>query len=120
MERMQRPWPSHGGSSSRVFPCRLIDSINTIFFLNVSFDPFWDLLGIIENGNAWVKDAEKNRILLGLTLINSHRCITRFINCGGVNWLFHVLHYGVCSLFPVRRVARWEQWGQCPPLLFRT
>jgi len=68
-----------GGRSNRVFPCHLIDNMNTIFCVIVSFDTFWDLLGIISNGDTWVEGAEHNHIFRSLTLVNSHRCITRFI-----------------------------------------
>jgi len=50
MERMHRR-PT-GVSSKRVFPCHLIDNINTIFGVIVNFDRFWDLLGIIRNADA--------------------------------------------------------------------
>ena len=38
-----------------------------------------------------------SHIFLGLTLINSLRCITKFIKCGGVKRLCHVLHH--CRYF---------------------
>jgi len=66
-------------------------------FINVSFDSFRDLLGIIEKGDAWVKGAEKNHILLGPTL----PFLCRFHSIYCVVILHHLLaffifHFYVC------------------------
>jgi len=51
---------SSGERSNRVLLCHLTDNINTIFCVIIRFDPFWYILGIIGNGEAWVKGAENN------------------------------------------------------------
>ena len=64
MEGMHRR--STGGSFNRVFPSHLIDNMNTIFCVIVNFDLFWDLFGVIRNGDAGWRVLRITTFLLAL------------------------------------------------------